>query len=81
VLGYGYEITSTDVWAAYDATMKAAGKLGSVEATRERARKIINTSEAWGGSFAKNILARALDFSSANNMRGRKRNRPENPSF
>jgi hypothetical protein len=63
VLGYGYEITSTDVWAAYDATMKAVGKLGAVEATRERARKIINASDALGGSFVKNILARTLDLS------------------
>lgn len=80
VLGYGYEITSTDVWAAYDATMKAAGKLGTVEATRERARKIINASEALGGSFVKNILGRALDFSPANDMKRKKQSLAEDPS-
>jgi hypothetical protein len=35
-----------------------------VEAPRERARKIINASEALGGSFVKNILGRALDLRS-----------------
>lgn len=64
VRGYGYEITGTDVWAAYDATIKAADKLGTVEATRERARKMINASDALGGSFVKNILSRALDLRS-----------------
>jgi NAD(P)-dependent dehydrogenase (short-subunit alcohol dehydrogenase family) len=80
VRGYGYEITSTDVWAAYDATMKAAGKLGVVEATRERARKIINASEALGGSFVKNILGRALDFNPANEMKRKKQSLAEDPS-
>jgi len=80
VLGYGYEITSTDVWAAYDATMKAAGKLGSVEATRERARKIINATEALGGSFVRNILSRALDFNPANDVKRKKAKPPENSS-
>lgn len=79
VLGYGYEITSTDVCAAYDASMKAAGKLGAVEATRERARKIVNASEALGGSFVKNILARALDLSPINDMKREQQSRPENP--
>ena len=80
VRGYGYDITSTDVWAAYDATIKAADKLGTVEATRERARKIINDSEALGGIFVKKILARALDLSSASDMKRKKQSRPENPS-
>lgn len=80
VRGYGYEITSKDVWAAYDATMKAAGKLGTVEATRERARKIINASEALGGRFVKNILGRALDFNPANDMKRKKQSLAEDPS-
>jgi hypothetical protein len=50
-LGYGYEITSTDVSAAYDATMKAAVKLGAVEATRERARKISKIVRCWAGAL------------------------------
>ena len=33
VQGYGYEITGADVWAAYDATMKAAKQQGSAPET------------------------------------------------
>jgi len=66
--------------AAYDATIKAAVKLGTVEATRERARKIINASEALGGNSVNNILARALDLSPTNDMKRKKQNHPENSS-
>lgn len=80
VRGYGYEITGTDVWAAYDATIKAADKLGTVEATRERARKMINASDALGGSFVKNILGGHSISRPTNDMKRKKAKPPENPS-
>ena len=58
---YGYEITGADVWAAYDATMKAAEKLGMVRETRERLRSMI-TARMPGGDFIKKILGRQLDL-------------------
>lgn len=41
VEGYGYEITSADVWAAYGALMLAAANLDSVEATTTQVRQLI----------------------------------------
>lgn len=55
--GYGYEITSADVWAAYSNTLKAAGNDG-VAQTKERIRKLV-ASEAPGG-FVARILGREL---------------------
>ena len=59
VQGYGYEISDADVWMAYDATMNAAEKLGTVAQTRERIRDIIVASPL-GRDFAKKILGREL---------------------
>lgn len=58
VHGYGYEITSADVWAAYSSTMKAAEKNGCVAETRERVKKLV-ASEPPGG-FVAMILGREL---------------------
>ena len=44
--GYGYEITGADVWAAYEATMKAAEELGTVRETRQRVRNMITAGAA-----------------------------------
>jgi hypothetical protein len=59
VLGYGYEITGADVWAAYSYTMKAAERQGSVEATRQRVRNLV-ASETFGERFVTKILGRDL---------------------
>jgi hypothetical protein len=62
VLGYGYEITGADVWAAYSHTMKAAEQQGSAEATRQRIRTLV-ASETFGERFVTKILGRELGLS------------------
>jgi hypothetical protein len=59
VLGYGYEITGADVWAAFSMTMKAAERQGSAEATRQRIRNLV-ASETFGERFVTKILGREL---------------------
>lgn len=59
VQGYGYEITGADVWAAYDATMKAAQRQGSTAETRERIRAMV-ADETAGDRFVTGILGREL---------------------
>jgi hypothetical protein len=59
VRGYGYEITSADVWAAYSSTLKAAERNGNAEEIRERVKKLV-ASEAPGG-FVSRILGRELE--------------------
>ncbi len=54
--GYGYEVTGTDVWAAYDAALKAAGT-GGADAMRERVRKLVSDHP---GGFVAQILGREL---------------------
>lgn len=56
--GHGYEITGTDVWAAYSSTMKAAERTGSVAETRAHLKKLV-AEEGYGGFVAK-ILGIAL---------------------
>ncbi len=53
--GFGYEITSADVWAAYDSTTKAAERAGSSTDTRERIKRLV--AERPGG-FVAQILGR-----------------------
>jgi hypothetical protein len=48
VLGHGYDITSLDVWNAYNSTLKAAEQLGIATETRESIRQLVAT-EAPGG--------------------------------
>ena len=39
--GYGYDVTSTDVWAAYTATMTAAGASGGAKKTEQQVRELL----------------------------------------
>jgi hypothetical protein len=55
--GHGYEITSADVWAAYQATMNAAERLERSAAIRDQVRRLFVQSP---GSFAGGILSREL---------------------
>jgi hypothetical protein len=58
VQGYGYEVTSADVWLAYSSTIKAAQTRGNSDAVRNRIRQVI-AMEAPGG-FVTRILGRDL---------------------
>ena len=55
--GYGYEITSADVWAAYEQTMKVAEGLERRSETKAEVRHLFAQAT---GSFAARILAREL---------------------
>ena len=52
--GYGYEVTSVDVWSAYTHTMEAASNCGCPDETLKRLREIV-VGEGAGG-FVKTIL-------------------------
>lgn len=56
VQGYGYDITSSDVWAAYSSTMKAAEKHGTAVEVRERILRMV----AERPGFVAQILGREL---------------------
>lgn len=58
VEGYGYEITSGDVWAAYNATVAAAKTLGEEETVLDRIRSMVGES---GDGFVAQILHRRLE--------------------
>ena len=53
--GYGYEITSADVWAAYTHTIKAAVNAHADDEIRSRIRALIDGANARGGFVAKII--------------------------
>lgn len=55
VHGYGFEITSADVWAAYAHTIKAAENAHVSEEIRRRIRTIIDNANARDGFVAKII--------------------------
>jgi hypothetical protein len=59
VQGYGYEITSVDVWDAYRATVAAAERHGSAAEVRERVRKMV-AAEGAGERFVTKVLGREL---------------------
>jgi len=59
VEGYGYDITSADVWEAYRRTMEAAGILGEVENTQKAIRDLV-AGETFGGRFVTGVLRREL---------------------
>jgi hypothetical protein len=59
VQGYGYEITSADVWAAYSSTMKAAEREGKVDAAKASIRRMAAATYE-GTSFAARVLGREL---------------------
>lgn len=59
VQGYGYEITSADVWAAYSCTMKVAERLGKTDVVRADIRRMAASTQA-GGNLVARILGREL---------------------
>lgn len=56
--GYGYEITSADVWDAYRATLEAAEHHGSSAEVKERIRRLVVAGQA--GGFVAKVLGREL---------------------
>ncbi|TVR67429.1 MAG: hypothetical protein EA422_00435 [Gemmatimonadales bacterium] len=62
VEGYGYEVTSADVLAAYSHTMRAAEHLGTAEETRTRIRTLV-AQETSGDRFVTRVLGRYLGLS------------------
>ena len=59
VQGYGYEITSVDVWDAYRATLAAAEGQGTSADVKERIRKLV-VAEGAGERFVTKVLGREL---------------------
>lgn len=59
VQGYGYEITSADVWAAYTSTLAAAERHGAVAAARARVREFV-AAEATADRFVSRVLGAEL---------------------
>ena len=57
--GFGYEVTGSDVWAAYSTTIAAAEHKGNVPEVRERIRQIIS-AEAPGGLVTR-VLANHIE--------------------
>lgn len=62
VQGYGYEVTATDVWAAYIQTMEAAERIGCGGAVGERVRQLVadQVAETVGDRFVAGILGREV---------------------
>jgi len=62
VQGYGYEITTADVWAAYSHAMQAAERAGCGDVVRERVRLLVadEVAETVGGRFVAGILRREV---------------------
>jgi hypothetical protein len=58
VRGHGYEITGMDVLAAYDAAMKAAERVGRVDASRQVVKEMVATEGP--GGFVARILGSKL---------------------
>jgi hypothetical protein len=58
VEGYGYEITSTDVWTAYTNTINAAEKSNTLTETRERLKQLVANESPRG--FVTSVLGREL---------------------
>jgi hypothetical protein len=59
VQGYGFEITSIDVWDAYRSTLSAAERLGTAPAVKDRIRKIA-AADGVGGAFVTRVLGGEL---------------------
>jgi hypothetical protein len=57
--GYGYEITSADVWEAYRATVAVAEAAGATAVAKERIRAMIRTHGS--GGFVAQVLGRELE--------------------
>lgn len=56
--GYGYDITSADVWAADSSTMRAAERNGNADEVRARVRTLVGGEKA--GGFVSRVLGREL---------------------
>jgi hypothetical protein len=59
IAGYGYDVTGADVWAAYDATMKAADRRGEAAPVKERIRRMVGAERGDAG-FVARLLEREL---------------------
>lgn len=64
VEGYGYEITSADVWAAYTHTLEAAGHAGGVDDVRDRMRALV-AGEQHPDRFVTKAIGRALGLAAS----------------
>jgi len=59
VQGFGYEITSADVWEAYRSTLAAAERHGSAADVKERVRNMV-AAEGAGERFVRKVLGKEL---------------------
>jgi hypothetical protein len=59
VQGYGYEITGSDVWDAYRATLAAADRLGTQAQVKDRVRKLV-AAEGTSDRFVTKVIGREL---------------------
>jgi hypothetical protein len=59
VQGYGYEITSADVWDAYRSTLAAAERLGNAVDVKARIRNMV-AAEGTGERFVTKVLGKEL---------------------
>ena len=59
VAGYGYDVTSGDVWEAYNQALKAAKNAGHGDEAFDRIRKLV-VAEGFGERFVTIILGREL---------------------
>ena len=59
--GWGYEITGSDVYSAYDYAMKAAERLGITDLVKADIVKIVSADKS-PGMFVRDILGRYLDL-------------------
>ena len=59
--GYGYEITSVDVTAAWSATIEAANNAGKVDETRSRIRAMLSGPDTPSMTFVSEVLDRMPD--------------------
>jgi hypothetical protein len=57
--GYGYEITSADVWGAYSATITLAERMGRADEAKADIRRIANSVHG-GGNLVTRVLGRDL---------------------
>ncbi len=59
--GWGYEITGSDVYSAYDYALKAAENLGITDQVKAYIVKIVSADKS-SGMFVKDMLGRHLDL-------------------
>ena len=59
--GYGFDITSVEVWEAYRRTLEAGNNLGQGEATKAAVKRIVGMDRT-GMGFVTRILARELEL-------------------